>query len=1157
MSVNSANSANSTFISSNSNMNATVSELKKIVDALVASNLTKSKEQILQEYNVPKVYIKGGKPTKKALDLNKRLIREGLTYDYLDKTKFVDRTLDKTGNVRVYIKDKKFDKRFVTKQVPIKSQKDLRKIGDIKLKQDLRIKNDKKYITSLKKQIKSKSSLNKGIVNVDLTKANLATVLDIVRDNSKGINEEGKTFTRKIVGQSSNSKNWITFSSQNITKLKDFESISGADYESRVGSDNQFILELQNKPTLKLMFNPVEVTKKKEKPQGAFFKYYHTLQDDFSRYDIFSEKPVNYKNNCLYNALEGLDCDEDKLNDLRTFVRCGNVPLSKLNEICNRMEICIHLRKENGVGNLVSTYYGKEFEDDELYELALLDQHFFIFEKTNVTKYYLNNYDEVKDLPNPQKIYKCSKGKYGRSSDRFINSMELVRTILKSENLKVPIPTEDIMDTQYVNDMIDNDNLEYDEEKCCEVNEQIKTDRAGNPVIYFDFETDTTGEKHIPYLMCATSTIGKSCSFTGKYCGTDFTNWIKINFKQFENVIIIAHNLRYDYTFIMDNLFCLKPILKTNRIMGGTGRLYYGDKKYIELGFLDSCNLINTKLSSFGKMFNLEQKKEILPYSLYTTENIEDRHIPLETCLDELNCDSDKEEYLKNCEKWNCIDYGDDAKFVDIIEYSRRYCEMDCIVLQKGFETFRGWINEVTGLDTLNYCSIASLGLDYIVSRGCLEDCYKISGRPREFIQRAVVGGRCMSNSNKKWWVKGKKVADFDAVSLYPSAMNRMEGILKGKPKVIENKSFDWLQNNTDGFFVKVLCKNNPTKNLGFPLLSSQEGEVRQFSNETKNNIYYLDKTLYEECVKHQGLDFEIICGYYYDEGRNNTINSVIEHLFKARLEAKKNKNPIQAIYKLLMNSCYGKCLLKPIDSDTEIVPKSRWDDYLEYHYNYIKSMVELDKVWIVSKIKTINSHFNNVYAGVEILSMSKRIMNEVMCLGEELGHNIYYTDTDSIHIDANQIALLSEEYKKRHNRELIGKNLGQFHTDFDLDGADKDIIATESIFLGKKCYIDRLEGLSEDNKKVFGHHIRMKGVSGKAIDHYSKTYNIDVMDIYRDLYNEDTLPEDRKFDLLAGGEAVKFQYNPDMSVSNVGEFKRGVNFKYDKGDLSSGVIVV
>ena len=86
---------------------------------------------------------------------------------------------------------------------------------------------------------------------------------------------------------------------------------------------------------------------------------------------------------------------------------------------------------------------------------------------------------------------------------------------------------------------------------------------------------------------------------------------------------------------------------------------------------------------------------------------------------------------------------------------------------------------------------------------------------------------------------------------------------------------------------------------------------IRNFTNETKHSIFYLDKTLYEECQKYQGLEFKIICGYYYDEGRNNTINSVIKHLFNARIEAKKLKNPIQAIYKLLMNSCYGKCLLK------------------------------------------------------------------------------------------------------------------------------------------------------------------------------------------------------------------------------------------------------
>ena len=193
-----------------------------------------------------------------------------------------------------------------------------------------------------------------------------------------------------------------------------------------------------------------------------------------------------------------------------------------------------------------------------------------------------------------------------------------------------------------------------------------------------------------------------------------------------------------------------------------------------------------------------------------------------------------------------------------------------------------------------------------------------------------------MTRDNKKWKTE-KEVADFDAVSLYPSAMARMDGILKGKPKVITNKSFEWLKHNSSGFFIKALCLNDPTINRGFPLLSKQDSEVRNFTNETKNEVFYLDKTLYEECVKYQGLEFKILCGYYYNEGHNNKINSVIRHLFDARIQAKKVGNPIQAIYKLLMNSCYGKCLLKPIDNETEIVCKKNWDKYIQYNYNFIR----------------------------------------------------------------------------------------------------------------------------------------------------------------------------------------------------------------------------
>jgi len=56
---------------------------------------------------------------------------------------------------------------------------------------------------------------------------------------------------------------------------------------------------------------------------------------------------------------------------------------------------------------------------------------------------------------------------------------------------------------------------------------------------------------------------------------------------------------------------------------------------------------------------------------------------------------------------------------------------------------------------------------------------------------------------NKGWWVQGN-IADFDANSLYPSAMVRLGielgGVLKGKPKVIE--IFE--PEKYDGYFVCV-----------------------------------------------------------------------------------------------------------------------------------------------------------------------------------------------------------------------------------------------------------------------------------------------------------------------------------------------------------------
>ena len=90
--------------------------------------------------------------------------------------------------------------------------------------------------------------------------------------------------------------------------------------------------------------------------------------------------------------------------------------------------------------------------------------------------------------------------------------------------------------------------------------------------------------------------------------------------------------------------------------------------------------------------------------------------------------------------------------------------------------------------------------------------------------------------------------------------------------------------------------------------------------------------------------------------------------------------------------------------------------------------------------------------------------MNEVMTLAEDLDIDMFITDTDSIHMDTRKISLLGKEFKEKYGRELIGKNLGQFHTDFDLDGAETDdIYAVLSVFLGKKCYYDKLYTINPD----------------------------------------------------------------------------------------------
>jgi hypothetical protein len=134
---------------------------------------------------------------------------------------------------------------------------------------------------------------------------------------------------------------------------------------------------------------------------------------------------------------------------------------------------------------------------------------------------------------------------------------------------------------------------------------------------------------------------------------------------------------------------------------------------------------------------------------------------------------------------------------------------------------------------------------------------------------KCMVGGRTMCANNQKHRVTGR-ISDFDAVSLYPSAMKRLGGYLKGSPKVLSNKTKAFLD-TCDGYFIQIKI-NKVDKLYEFPLMSYiNDAGVRIFTNEPQETLYVCKIDL-EDLIEFHNIEYEIIDGYYYDEGRNNKL---------------------------------------------------------------------------------------------------------------------------------------------------------------------------------------------------------------------------------------------------------------------------------------------
>jgi hypothetical protein len=906
--------------------------------------------------------------------------------------------------------------------------------------------------------------------------------------------------------------------------------------------------------------NTIDIIDPNEMIDGEFFPYINKSRANLESLQIFHDiQPEYYQDNCfVYACMQSQQFSDDEIDSLRRMIKTRKVPTRLIHIIAKdiKCHFVVHryIESEDKIRIKIDTRKLKTMPTDveRQVDLFLYMGHFMIWGKIKISPFYLKNCDKIDELypndPNRVKIYQLNPTRYNEEG-------VLVSTILKTifdlhQFEPIRQCDQNIIRTQeYGNHLEDYIDLNYDPTLCTQPMKVKYNYHKWNRIYYADFETDTTVSPHQSYMCCVVSK-GNNSVVTKTFTGTqlqiadDFLRYLE------SNSLIYFHNLKYDICFFLKESqgYNIVPIERC----GKTIQVTFTSKtdKNRKLIFRDSYSLITAPLRNFKEMFNLDAHKEIMPYKIYTKENRDKRLIPVKDFIEQYKkenskyTDEDKRQILLNAQYSKSLINAETKNIskmqIDIMKYAEFYCLKDCIVLMQGLRTFNTDLRKVfndseTKMPSIHqFLSISSIGYAFAKAYGCMDDVYEVSGKPLDFLRRFVNGGRCMLANNEKNIVT-EKIQDFDAVSLYPSAMFVMEGIPKGIPKIIPpNPTRDQL-NDYDTYFVEIditFLKPKSEKPYKFPLVFRKENQTKIYTNDFEG-LFYVTKRDLEDLEEFYDIEYTILRGYYFDSGFNGKINEFIKRLFDLRLKYKKDKNPLQNTIKLLMNSIYGKSIMKQIETDTVVIDEMEKDNYLERYQNYIKYPIESKggKVFI-KRIRTVNNQFNTPHFGALLLSWSKHLMNRVICTAEQNGIDIYYTDTDSIHIKDKDISVLEQIFAQKYGRQLIGSNLTQFHTDFEpING--KPSYSTGLIALGKKSYLDILQ--NDDGEKAY--HIRMKGVPEQVILNYCKNENIDVEELYCRLYNGQKI----EFDLKDGSTA--FKKTRGFEQITLSKFKRTIRF--------------
>ena len=544
------------------------------------------------------------------------------------------------------------------------------------------------------------------------------------------------------------------------------------------------------------------------------------------------------------------------------------------------------------------------------------------------------------------------------------------------------------------------------------------------------------------------------------------------------------------------------------------------------------------------------------------------------------------EDLWKSASEVGCLE-GEYGEFFDVGKYSKYYCERDVDLLAIGMKsweaigeqdttknTFKG-MPPFEKFDVYNFMSapaIAQAVTEAAVRQGAPiklnekekpnDVTYKYKGRLREFMLKCTTGGRCTLANEKRQLVDCRKedpkvaeliekskdpdrglsaedekylyqhlIQDFDARSLYPTAMSRAS-IPLGIPEVVyfgpkSQKTERWIWLNAvngqapdDGMY--VITDITYDKKLAMPTncWKQEKPEPRcRWNNEVPAGLMQLRKlTDLRTMMNIQGAHFRVLGGLEWRHGKCDKIQQFMKDVYAFRRLNHSGgfDHPIQEAAKLIMNSFYGKNVTKIRETEEMFFPARIWRFIKETgkfeEYNGVEQLLEFIKnKWrkitqlqymggcFILKLKSKDDAAYDVNFGCEVLAGSRAVICPVSAMVEQItGKPCLYTDTDSLHLYGWQVDAIAGAFKAYFGLDMIGGELGQFHVDFEprtFRKGEKCLGSARFCGVGKKMYIDELIG-SEGSSE---YHRRAKGIRAESL----------TMEEYLQLYYGATLYKD------------------------------------------------